>query len=93
MAKKPMEIKKRGKLTKGLRKKIRVSKREDVPSSYFLKAKEKKYPYKDFSTGQIRGDLLEAARKRATMQGDIAVQRKADNLLKKHKLLKKDKKK
>jgi len=59
-------------------------KRKQLPSSYFLLPRERKFPYRDPKTGKIRCDLLKAAIVRAAQHGYSTVERKARSLYEKH---------
>jgi len=59
-------------------------KRKQLPSSYFLLPKKRKFPYRDPKTGKIRCDLLKAAIVRAAQHGYSTVERKARSLYEKH---------
>lgn len=69
-----------GKLPKGVRDDIEGSREGKSPSD-FLDQKNKKYPVKD--NGQLRLDLVMAAEKRARLNGDEAIEKKAAALRKK----------
>jgi len=58
-------------------------KRADLPDSYFLMPKERKFPYKT-ADGKISKKLLMAAYKRARQWGYTQVAAKAKRLLKRH---------
>lgn len=64
-------------------KKTRPSKRNDIPASFFLDQKNKKFPYKEHvgpNRGCIRCDLLQGAIRRARLLGRSVIRAKAQSL-------------
>lgn len=72
-----------GKLSQTTRKNIRKSNRDDMPSHVFLRPSDKAYPVKEKDKNGrwvYSLNLLLAAQKRATMNGDKAIAAKAKAL-------------
>lgn len=72
-----------GKLSATTRAQIKPSKREEMPSSAFLKPGEKKYPVKKKDAqGNLQYDpnLLLAAERRARIQGETGLANKAKSI-------------
>jgi hypothetical protein len=57
-------------------------KRKEMPRSYFLDPKNRKYPYK--KNGKISCEGLRSAIKVASFQGDTKIKKKAQRLYEKH---------